>query len=145
MSHYAVIREAGPGWTDGGIADQPDVAAHAAFMNRLADAGLVLFAGPLAGSEKARLRALLIVDMDSEDDIRHRLAADPWVRTDRMVITSIEPWTLIVGAERLAALGEVTLGRATRTIATADRSRRRSTIAIGAKHPRPRGCAQIGP
>jgi uncharacterized protein YciI len=108
MSLYAVSREAGPGWNDGGIADQPDVAAHAAFMNRLADAGLVLFAGPLAGSEKARLRALLIVDMDSEDDIRHRLAADPWVRTDRMVITSIEPWNLIVGAERLAALANST-------------------------------------
>jgi uncharacterized protein YciI len=104
MSHYAVIREAGPGWTNGGIADQPDVAGHAAFMNGLADEGFVLFAGPLAGSEKARLRALLIVDTDSEDEIRHRLAADPWVRTDRLVITSIEPWSLLVGAERLSAL-----------------------------------------
>jgi hypothetical protein len=68
MSHYAVIREAGPAWTHGGIADQPDVASHAAFMNGLADDGFVLFAGPLAASEKARLRALLIVDSDSEDE-----------------------------------------------------------------------------
>ena len=107
MSHYAVIREAGPGWTDGGIADQPDLAGHAAFMNGLADEGFVLFAGPLAGSDKARLRALLIVDTDSEDEIRRRLAADPWAHTDRLVITSIEPWNLIVGAERLSALANL--------------------------------------
>ena len=75
-------------------------------MNGLADDGFVLFAGPLAGTEKARLRALLIVDTDSEDEIRHRLAADPWARTDRLVITSIEPWNLIVGAERLSALAK---------------------------------------
>jgi uncharacterized protein YciI len=106
MSHYAVIREAGPAWTHGGIADQPDVAGHAAFMNGLADDGFVLFAGPLAGSEKARLGALLIVDTDSEDEIRQRLAADPRARTDRLVITSIEPWNLIVGAERLSALAD---------------------------------------
>ena len=103
MSYYAVIRQAGPGWTEGGIADQPDMAGHAAFMNGLADQGFVLFAGPLAGSERARLRALLIVDTDSEGEIRHRLADDPWVLTDRLVITSIEAWNVIVGAERLPA------------------------------------------
>jgi uncharacterized protein YciI len=105
MSYYAVIREAGPGWNDGGIAAQPDVADHAAFMNHLADKGFVLFAGPLAGTENARLRALLIVDTGhSENAIRDRLADDPWARTNRLAITSIEPWNLIVGAERLAAL-----------------------------------------
>ncbi|WP_157592386.1 hypothetical protein [Solirubrobacter soli] len=41
MNAYAVIREAGPGWTDGGIADQPAVADHAAFMKNLADEGLL--------------------------------------------------------------------------------------------------------
>ena len=65
MSAYAVIREAGPGWTDGGIADQPAVADHAAFMNTLANQGILLFAGPLAGSESGRLRALLIVDANN--------------------------------------------------------------------------------
>jgi uncharacterized protein YciI len=101
MSCHVVIREAGPGWTDGGIAAQPNVADHAAFMNGLADQGFVLFAGPLAGTESGRLRALLIVNADHGDEIRHRLAEDPWVHTDRLVITSIEPWNLLVGAERL--------------------------------------------
>ena len=104
MSYFAVIREAGPGWTKGGIAAQPGVADHAAFMNGLADEGFVIFAGPLAGTENGRLRALLIVKADHDNEIRRRLAADPWVRTDRLVISSIEPWNLIVGAERLSAL-----------------------------------------
>jgi len=104
MSYFAVIREAGPGWTEGGIAAQPGVADHAAFMNDLAEEGFVLFAGPLAGTDNGRLRALLIVKADHDDEIRRRLADDPWVRTDRLAITSIEPWNLIVGGERLSAL-----------------------------------------
>jgi uncharacterized protein YciI len=103
MSLYSVIREAGPGFLDGGTAAQPDVADHAAFMNGLAEQGLVLLAGPLAGTETGRIRALLIMNAAGEDEIRHRLDDDPWVRTDRLVITSIEPWNVIVGAERLAA------------------------------------------
>jgi uncharacterized protein YciI len=103
MSLYSVIREAGPGFIGGGSAAQPDVADHARFMNGLADDGLILFAGPLAGTETGRLRALLIMSADGEDEIRRRLHDDPWVRTDRLVITSIEPWNVIVGAERLAA------------------------------------------
>jgi uncharacterized protein YciI len=104
MSYYAVVREAGPGWIEGGIAAQPDVADHAAFMNGLADDGLVLFAGPLAGTENARLRALLIVSAEHEDDVRHRLADDPWARKQRLAITRLEPWNPLVGTERLAAL-----------------------------------------
>jgi uncharacterized protein YciI len=103
MSYFAVIREAGPRWTGGGIAGQPAVKDHAGFMNALADEGFVLFAGPLAGTEGGRLRALLIVAAETEDEIRRRLAEDPWVHADRLVITSIEPWNLIVGADRLAA------------------------------------------
>jgi uncharacterized protein YciI len=101
MSYFAVIREAGPGWTDGGIAGQPAVNDHTGFMNALANEGFVLFAGPLAGTESRRLRALLIVDAETEDEIRRRLADDPWAHADRLMITSIEPWNLIVGAERL--------------------------------------------
>lgn len=104
MSLFAVTREAGPGWTDGrGAFDQPAVNDHAVFMNNLADEGFVLFAGPLAGTERDRIRVLLIADAGSETDIHRRLADDPWVRTQRLVTTSVEPWSLLVGAERLGA------------------------------------------
>jgi uncharacterized protein YciI len=105
MSYFAVIREAGPGWTERKATfEQPDVGSHAAFMNHLAQQGFVLFAGPLAGSEHGRIRALLIVDADSEAEITSRLADDPWTAAERLKITSIESWNLVVGAERLAVL-----------------------------------------
>jgi uncharacterized protein YciI len=103
MSLFAVTREAGPSWTEGkGAFEQPDVNDHAAFMNDLADDGFVLFAGPLAGSEHDRIRVLLIADADSEADIQRRLADDPWERTQRVVTTSVEPWLLLSGADRLS-------------------------------------------
>ena len=106
MSLFAVTREAGPGWTSGkGAFEQPAVNDHAAFMNDLANEGVLLFAGPLAGSEHDRIRVLLIADAESETVINQRLADDPWVLTQQLVTTSVEPWTLFVGAERLEVTG----------------------------------------
>ena len=103
MSYFAVIREAGPAWTDGvGAFEQPGVNDHVAFMGALADDGLLLFAGPLAGTEVGRIRVLLIAEAESEDEVRSRFADDPWAQSERLEITSVEPWNLIVGAERLA-------------------------------------------
>jgi uncharacterized protein YciI len=105
MTLFAVTREAGPSWTDGkGAFEQAAVNDHATFMNKLADEGFVLFAGPLAGSENDRIRVLLIAAAASETEIHHRLADDPWERTQRLVTTSVEPWNLLVGADRLAPL-----------------------------------------
>jgi uncharacterized protein YciI len=102
MSHFAVTRQAGPGWTDGkGAFEQPNANDHAAFMNARAAEGLVLLAGPLAGSERGRIRALLILEARSEDDIHERLSDDPWSKSGLLIITSIEPWTILVGADRL--------------------------------------------
>ena len=102
MSLFAITREAGPSWIDGkGAFEQPEVADHAAFMNYLAGEGVVLFAGPLAGSEHDRIRALVITEAGSETEIRAQLADDPWERTRRLVTMSVELWNPLVGAERL--------------------------------------------
>ena len=61
-----------------------------------------MFAGPLAGSEHGRIRVLLIVNADSEAAILDRLAADPWAQAQRLVTTSVEPWNLLVGADRIS-------------------------------------------
>jgi uncharacterized protein YciI len=104
MSLFAVTREAGPSWTVGkGAFEQPAANDHAAFMNDLAVQGFVLFAGPLAGSERDRIRVLLIADADSATEVRRRLADDPWVLTQQVVTTNVEPWILFVGADRLGA------------------------------------------
>jgi uncharacterized protein YciI len=102
VSLFAVIREAGPAWQAGGIFLQPSVTEHAAFMSALADQRLVLFRGPLAGTERGRVRALLIVDADSEAAIHRLLADDPWAATGQLRTERIEPWKLLIGAERLS-------------------------------------------
>jgi uncharacterized protein YciI len=103
MSYFAVIREAGTAWSDGGINSQPAMDDHATFMNALAHDDFVLLAGPLSDTEQGRLRVLLIVDARSEAEIRRRLADDPWTIAGRLEITSIEPWKAFVGAERLTS------------------------------------------
>lgn len=102
MSLFAVTRQAGPAWIDGaGALEQPDVADHAAFMDRLAAEGLILSGGPLAGTEAGRVRVLLIADAASEGAVRQRLTDDPWEIADRISTVAVEPWTLFVGADRL--------------------------------------------
>jgi uncharacterized protein len=103
MLYFAVTREAGPAWAEGGIAAQPAMAEHGAFMSGLAEEGFVLFAGPLAGSEHSRLRVLLIISARDEAEIYRRLAEDPWARSEHLRITTLEPWSVFVGAERLTA------------------------------------------
>jgi uncharacterized protein YciI len=102
VSLFAVIREAGPAWKAGDIFQQPSVTEHAAFMNALTEQDFVVFGGPLAGTEDGRVRVLLIVNAESEAEIERRLADDPWAPTEQLLTVSIEPWKILVGAERLA-------------------------------------------
>jgi uncharacterized protein YciI len=103
MSTFAVIREAGPAWIDGkGIYEQQAVEEHAQFMNALADEGVVLFAGPLAGTETGRVRVLLAVAAESADEVHRRLEADPWAPTGQLVVVSVDAWKILVGQERLS-------------------------------------------
>jgi uncharacterized protein YciI len=102
MGYFVVTRDAGPGWTDGcGAFEQPGAGEHASFMNVLAKEGFLLLAGPLAGSEADRIRVLLFARAETEAEIHDRLADDPWVPSQRLVTTSVESWTPIVGMERL--------------------------------------------
>jgi hypothetical protein len=43
----------------------------------------------------------LIVNAGDEDEIHRQLADDPWVSTEQLVTERIEPWQILVGAERL--------------------------------------------
>jgi hypothetical protein len=77
MSYYAVTRNAGPAWADGkGAFEQPGAGDHAAFMNTLAEQGLVLFAGPLARSEHEH-KAFPWQDPQPSDRPSYRPAASP--------------------------------------------------------------------
>ena len=97
---FAVIRTRGPAWQDSRpLESQADWTPHASFMNALAKEGFVILGGPLEGTSDV----LLVIRATSADEIRSRLAEDPWTGTDLLRITRIVPWTLRLGSERCAA------------------------------------------
>jgi uncharacterized protein YciI len=92
--YFAVLRTTGPAWDKGlPIQGQPEWPAHAAFMDALADDGFIVLGGPLGG----RTRFLFLVRSDGEEEIRERLAADPWVPMGLLEIASIDPWQVLLG------------------------------------------------
>lgn len=104
MTQFVIHREAGPAWTPGkGALEQPGVADHSAFMGELAEQGFLLVAGPLAGTERDRVRALLVVEADDEADVHAQLANDPWQRAEMLRTVDVQSWNVFVGAERFTA------------------------------------------
>ena len=93
--HFMVIRTRGPGWKDSRpLEGQDDWAGHASFMNAVAKEGFVILGGPLEGGSDV----LLIVRATSPEEIRSRLAEDPWTIRDLLRVTRISPWTLRLGS-----------------------------------------------
>ncbi|HKQ66257.1 MAG TPA: YciI family protein [Methylomirabilota bacterium] len=95
MPLFAVFRMRGPAWQDARpLEGQSDWAGHASFMNALAGEGFVRLGGPLEGSADV----LLIVSAASADEVRARLAKDPWEGTGLLRTVRIAPWNLRLGA-----------------------------------------------
>jgi hypothetical protein len=89
-----VIREFGPARDRSrSMREHDGWEAHAAFMDGLADEGFIVLGGPL-GDEA---RALHIVAASDEQEVRRRFAEDPWGE-DMLRITSVEPWTILLGS-----------------------------------------------
>ena len=92
---FAVIRTRGPAWQDSRpLEGQPDWDGHAVFMNALVREGFVVLGGPLDGTPDV----LLIVRGASVDEIRTRLAEDPWAISDLLRVIHIRPWMLRLGS-----------------------------------------------
>ena len=92
---FAVIRTRGPAWQESRpLESQADWAPHASFMNALAKEGFVILGGPLEGTSDV----LLVVRATTPDEVRSRLAEDPWSGKDLLRITRVAPWTLRLGS-----------------------------------------------
>lgn len=61
-------------------------------MDALVEDGLILLGGPLALEREV----LQIIRAGSEDEVRRRLAEDPWHQNGMLTITSIRSWTLLL-------------------------------------------------
>ena len=93
MADYYLVRQArGPAWDHSRLRrEQAGWEEHAAFMDALAEEGVLLLGGPVGEGDGDD--ALLVVKLDSEAAIRARLAADPWMN-EVLTIKSVEPWTV---------------------------------------------------
>jgi uncharacterized protein YciI len=91
MANFAVRLVHGPRWDSSRqIRAQEAWDEHAAFMDGLVDDGFVILGGPV-GDGKQTLHVIKAAD---ENDIRARLAEDPWACAGLLQIGTIEPWAL---------------------------------------------------
>jgi uncharacterized protein YciI len=98
MRHFAVVREPGPSWDPTKpMTEQRHWAEHASFVNERAEQGVIVLGGPIGGAN----RFLLIMSADDEQEIRSGLDDDPWTPISMLTITSIEPWVVTTGGERV--------------------------------------------
>jgi len=99
--YFVVTEQSGPSWDRSrSMREQERWPEHAAFVDALVEEGFVVLAGPLGDHARLREqehRALLVVDADSEDAIRARLAADPWIRMGKLALTAIDRWEILLG------------------------------------------------
>lgn len=91
---FVVQRRSGPEWDRSrSLEEQSGWTAHAEFMDALESDGFVVLGGPV-GDET---RALLVLDAESEEEIRETLGRDPWSES-HLVIESVDSWTIRLGA-----------------------------------------------
>jgi uncharacterized protein YciI len=91
VANFAVTIVHGPGWDESrGIREQRGWGEHAIFMDGLVVDGFILLGGPLGDHRQT----MHVVEADSEDEIRRRLAEDPWAHEQLVEVGSIEPWSL---------------------------------------------------
>jgi uncharacterized protein YciI len=89
---FAVTFGTGPGWDPARPRrEQPGWDEHAAFMDGLVEAGVVLLGGPVGDGS----RVLLAVEAADEAEARSRLLdGDPWTPRGVLTVERIEPWLL---------------------------------------------------
>ena len=94
--YFLVARVRGPAWDYARPRrEQHGWAEHAAFMDALVEDGFVVFGGPVGEGDGEE--ALLVVDAESEADVRARPADDPWGE-DMLATESVRPWAVWLGA-----------------------------------------------
>lgn len=91
MRYFLCTLVHGPAWdSTRGIREQDGWADHAGFMDGLVADGFIVVGGPVGQGD---VTAHLIHAVDS-DQVRARLAEDPWAADGHLEIGSLESWAL---------------------------------------------------
>ena len=91
MATFAVTLVHGPNWdTSRPIRQQQAWGQHATFMDALVADGFIVIGGPLGDGGQT----LHLVQATGDDEIKARLAEDPWATMGLLQVGSIQPWAL---------------------------------------------------
>ena len=92
----------GPAWDPKrGRREQAGWAEHAAYLDRLAEHGIVVLGGPVG---EADTDAVLVVEAFDQSAALALLAADPWLGTV-LTLKSVEPWEIWLRAREVELAG----------------------------------------
>jgi uncharacterized protein YciI len=95
--YYLVERAKGPAWDHSKPRrEQKGWDEHAAFMDALAEEGVVVLGGPVGEGDGDN--ALLVIDLDHEAAVHARLAEDPW-EGEMLTTQSVRPWSVWLRAD----------------------------------------------
>lgn len=104
MATFAVITARGPSWNhQAGIREQAGWPEHAAFADGLVERGVTVLGGPVQ-TEDPDVVALLLVNAESEAEVRAAFAPDPWAAAGILRLKAVHPWSLWLDS-RVAAPG----------------------------------------
>jgi uncharacterized protein YciI len=93
---FVVERRSGPEWDPSRpLEEQSGWDAHADFMEGLVDTGFVVLGGPLADEH----RVILVIEAESEPEVRATLGRDPWSES-HLVVASVDRWTIRLDGRR---------------------------------------------
>jgi uncharacterized protein YciI len=96
VPYFLVRREKGSSWDHSKLRrQQAGWDEHAVFMDALAEEGFVVLGGPVGEGDGED--ALNVIEAESEEKVRARLAEDPWGE-DMLATKSVEPWTILLRA-----------------------------------------------
>jgi uncharacterized protein YciI len=98
VAYFLVRRAKGANWEQSRLRrEQAGWDEHAAFMDALTEEGFIVLGGPVGEGDGED--AVHVVEAESEAGVRARLAEDPWGE-DMLITKSVEPWTILLRAER---------------------------------------------
>jgi uncharacterized protein YciI len=96
VRYFVVMSKPGPAWDPTRERRQQDGwDEHAEFMDGLVDEGFIILGGLLGDGTNS----MLVIDAESEDEVRERLAPDPAMDDGTLEIMSVEPWEILLAPE----------------------------------------------
>jgi uncharacterized protein YciI len=95
LRYLALTLEPGPAWdASRPMREQAAWREHAELMDRWVDEGFIVLGGPFGREETI----LVILDAETEEEVRARFASDPWIELGIRRVAEIVPWQILLRA-----------------------------------------------